>query len=189
MDLNSLERFTKRSPRLVLEEHDSCEVPAGCGGVVLRWIDPSRQIPVLCYLSTQARSRLLLDGEPLESAAIDVRPGRHAIALQLEGPEPGFVLALRRNLRPAGGPARKDVLFLTLADGTWRGTLTPPEDPAWSRPGFDDSAWPALVEVSAPEPRYPSWLFRDLRQAGAQFLGLPDARDRIWVRREWDIAP
>jgi hypothetical protein len=34
--LNSLSRYTKRSPEYVLEEHSHCEVPAGCGGVVLR---------------------------------------------------------------------------------------------------------------------------------------------------------
>ena len=35
--LNSVDRFRKKSERLVLEEHGHCEVPAGCGGVVLRW--------------------------------------------------------------------------------------------------------------------------------------------------------
>lgn len=37
LKLNSISRFSKQSPRLVLEEHGHCEVPAGCGGVVLRW--------------------------------------------------------------------------------------------------------------------------------------------------------
>ena len=45
--LNSLERFRKRSPRLLLEQYDSCEVPAGCGGVVLRWRDPHAARPVV----------------------------------------------------------------------------------------------------------------------------------------------
>ena len=35
--INTLSRYRGRPPRLVLEEHNHCEVPAGCGGVVLRW--------------------------------------------------------------------------------------------------------------------------------------------------------
>ena len=31
--LNTLNRFRKHSPRLLLEEYSHCEVPAGCGGV------------------------------------------------------------------------------------------------------------------------------------------------------------
>ena len=38
--LNELERFRKTSSRLALEAHSHCEVPAGCGGVVLRWTRP-----------------------------------------------------------------------------------------------------------------------------------------------------
>jgi hypothetical protein len=37
LSLNSIDRYRKRSNRLILEEHRSCELPAGCGGVVLRW--------------------------------------------------------------------------------------------------------------------------------------------------------
>ena len=44
--LNGPDRYRKRSPRLVLEEHSHCEVPAGCGGVVLRWINTDREITV-----------------------------------------------------------------------------------------------------------------------------------------------
>jgi hypothetical protein len=43
--LNSLDAFTKKSPRFILEEHGGGEVPAGCGGVVLRWINPAAAEP------------------------------------------------------------------------------------------------------------------------------------------------
>ncbi len=44
--LNSIDRYVKRSPHFVLEEHGHCEVPAGCGGVVLRWLNPATTVPV-----------------------------------------------------------------------------------------------------------------------------------------------
>ncbi len=47
LKLNTIGRFVKRSPCLALEQHNHCEVPAGCGGVVLRWFNPSRGIPIL----------------------------------------------------------------------------------------------------------------------------------------------
>lgn len=40
LKLNTLDRFTKQPGLLALQESSHCEVPAGCGGVVLRWIDP-----------------------------------------------------------------------------------------------------------------------------------------------------
>lgn len=32
LKLNSLSRYTKQSPNLVLQECEHCEVPAGCAG-------------------------------------------------------------------------------------------------------------------------------------------------------------
>ena len=54
LKLNSISRSSKQSPRLVLEEHGHCEVPAGCGGVVLRWRGHDDPIPV--KLSPQCAS-------------------------------------------------------------------------------------------------------------------------------------
>jgi hypothetical protein len=47
LKLNGLSRYTKQSPRLVLEEYSHCEVPAGYGGVVLRWRNPDQPLPML----------------------------------------------------------------------------------------------------------------------------------------------
>ncbi len=46
LNLNNLDRYTKLSPRFVLEEYSHCEVPAGCGGIVLRWRNPEVGIPI-----------------------------------------------------------------------------------------------------------------------------------------------
>jgi len=51
--LNSLHRFTKHS-KLVLEAHSHCEVPAGCGGAVFKWVNPTSGIE----LRLQVRSSL-----------------------------------------------------------------------------------------------------------------------------------
>jgi len=61
--LNSLGRFRKQPGRLVLEEHSHCEVPTGCGGVVLRWRNPHAVLPVTMHLYTPVRATLLVDGK------------------------------------------------------------------------------------------------------------------------------
>jgi hypothetical protein len=60
LDLNTI-RAIKQSPGLVLEEHGHCEVPAGCGGVVLRW-RRRVQIPIQIWLHTVASKTVYLDG-------------------------------------------------------------------------------------------------------------------------------
>ena len=51
--LNELQRYRKTSSRLALEVHSHCEVPAGCGGVVLRWRRPGAPVGIslLSYVS------------------------------------------------------------------------------------------------------------------------------------------
>ena len=73
--LNSLERFRKQSPRLVLEEHSHCEVPAGCGGVVLRWRNPLAGLPLLVHFYAPGKSTLYLDGREVTQIGNDLPPG------------------------------------------------------------------------------------------------------------------
>ena len=63
--LNSI-RFDKQSPRLTLEEHSHCEVPAGCGGVVLRWRQRTT-IPLEIWLHVVGEFQAFLDGKSLIS--------------------------------------------------------------------------------------------------------------------------
>src|SRR5574339_211352 len=60
--LNTLHRFRKHSPRLLLQEYSHCEVPAGCGGVVLRWIDREGGLPVVVRVAALGPVRAWLDG-------------------------------------------------------------------------------------------------------------------------------
>jgi len=79
--LNSLSRYSKQSPRLVLEEHSHCEVPAGCGGVVLRWRNPDKVVPCTMWSTTSAESSdLFVDGHIPESSRPLLKYGQHIIA-------------------------------------------------------------------------------------------------------------
>src|SRR5438067_610618 len=70
--ISSLDRYRKRSARLVLEEHGSSVVPAGCGGVVLRWRNPQQTVPLVVYLYSPGQAQLFLDGALVESTGVDL---------------------------------------------------------------------------------------------------------------------
>lgn len=84
--LNTLHRFAKQSPRLVLQEYSHCEVPAGCGGVVLRWVDPREGVPIRVALVCTMKADVSLDGAPLPTGRAAVAPGRHVLGFRLSGP-------------------------------------------------------------------------------------------------------
>ena len=67
LKLNSLARYAKRSPDLILEELSQCEIPAGCGGVVLRWWNPKQGVPVTIWVHSQGGREMGLDGRPVSS--------------------------------------------------------------------------------------------------------------------------
>ena len=46
LTLNALSRYEKRSADLALLQYDHCEVPAGCGGAILRWIEQAKKLPM-----------------------------------------------------------------------------------------------------------------------------------------------
>jgi hypothetical protein len=86
--LNSLARYPKSSPLFVLEEHGHCEVPAGCGGVVLRWRNPRAGVPVHMWLYHEGDGALFLDGASLPSARPVVSFGEHVLAFELAVADP-----------------------------------------------------------------------------------------------------
>src|SRR6185369_4705197 len=84
LKLNSLGRYGKGSSRLLLEEHGHCEVPAGCGGVVLRWRNPAAALPVVIHLDSPSELTWLLDGTAPPAARLDLTPGKHVVAFTLK---------------------------------------------------------------------------------------------------------
>jgi hypothetical protein len=195
-NLNSLDRFRKNPGRLILEAHSHCEIPAGCGGVVLRWRNPQAALPLTFYLYSPVAAKCLLDGAVLPAARNDVTPGKHVLTIALEKVNlaEGLLLfvavhepMLSRNQVPpqvVEGPLK----FVTAADGTWKYTLKEPPT-EWSALSFDDRSWAALTQMPAPQlaPSAPgAYRCRQCIERGAACLGIapPAGQDRtsLWQR-------
>jgi hypothetical protein len=183
-DLNSLSRFRKQAGRLVLEEHSHCEVPAGCGGVVLRWRNPLAAVPLALHLYTPVPAACYLDRADVRTGRVDLAPGRHVVGFALENVNlsAGLILfaATHDSPRTQGSlPARVTefpLQVLTAADGTWKCTLSKPASHDWKAPAFDDSAW--VVLTRAPTPQLDSgapgaYQCAECTRQGAACLGLP----------------
>lgn len=197
---NSLDRFRKHSPRLVLEEHDHCEIPAGCGGVVLRWRNPQAAQPYQLHAYVAAREwTARLDGEPVTYTRLDLAPGWHALTFVLDDADlSAALLACVLQYAPTGGerasadrPHPRDVA--TAGDHSWRATQTPPPD-GWDAATFDASAWAVLHPVAAPTVRDSEeghYRLAHIGRLGGVCLGLSKARGRgqVWVRRLFHVAP
>src|SRR5438067_8150882 len=132
--LNSLDRFRKKPERLVLEEHSHCEVPAGCGGVVLRWRNPHAAVPLRVHFYSPARAALFLDNAPLSSGRPELSPGEHLLALALEEIDLSsgiFLFVARHDPQTSRGHTPSSVQetpqkVLGVGDGSWRFTLEEP---------------------------------------------------------------
>jgi hypothetical protein len=189
--LNALHRFRKHSSRLLLEEYSHCEVPAGCGGVVLRWIDPTEALPVLVELFAVGEHELFVDGVQLEAGRLELAPGAHLLALALDNPGPEdapLLLSVVRALATdeLSGPETV-VLLCSEASSAWRWTSAPPP-PRWAEPELDASSWQRprrwtgrledLADASA-------WQLDRLRSRGAAPLAIPPGR--AWLRVSFNL--
>lgn len=107
--LNDLSRYKKASNRLVLEDYSHCEVPAGCGGGILRWIDPQTSLPLKMWLWSTGKAALRFNGVEIDSTRVDTRSGPNVLAIHLaptEGRPPQIAIALFYiDLSAAGGGA------------------------------------------------------------------------------------
>jgi hypothetical protein len=198
--LNTLNRFAKRSPRLALEEHGHCEVPAGCGGVVLRWASRDAGVFVVAYVSCPTprgqRTTLYVDGRPLEASRVELAAGTHLLAVRLV-PE-----ALRTGTRavvPFLCVVRQDAaidrdddatIFLrSSAAADIRLTTIEPGE-RWAMPGYDDGAWqrpaPLSFAVETLPERWRSFGLWLAESYGAEPLELP-AAPTVWLRARFEV--
>src|SRR5947209_16619792 len=126
--LNSLDRFRKQPGRLVLEEHGHCEVPAGCGGVVLRWRNPFAALPLTVHLYSPAEVTWLVDGNKPPTARVDLAPGTHVFGFVIANADLSGGLLMcaavydpkRNQATPPAAVRESPLKVLTAADGTWK---------------------------------------------------------------------
>src|SRR5215469_14329438 len=157
LKLNSLGRYGKNNSRLVLEEHSHCEVPAGCGGVVLRWRNPNSGLPfILHYFGS--KGTILLDGKPLTSARPLMSFGEHVLSFAVTDIVPGSVVLgfagihdeTQYGFPRVSQPSGRKISILSVADGSWKYVTNEPADEAWRLPGFDDSLWRVMTACEPP---------------------------------------
>jgi len=200
LDLNNLERFTKQPAGLIQEVYDHCEVPAGCGGVVLRWVSPTKGIPVrvLVYTNATMMGSVHVDGIEQAHMMQHITPGPHLISLAFEKiPREGLVVmfGLGNADHMFGLPQRSSddpTVAVASHPGTWRVTTAAPSE-AWTALDFDDDDWPLMIAAHhAPEPRSRGYYqYQQCERLGAQGLGLPhsSASDRAWIRARINVVP
>jgi hypothetical protein len=201
--LNTVDRFRKHPGRLVLEEHGHCEVPAGCGGVVLRWRNPLAGLPLTVHLYAPVTAACFIDGNPLQTTRIELAPGRHVLAVVLDGVElAAAVLLVAATFEPPSSPrtlpgdlVERPLKVLSAADGTWKFSLDAPADDGWKMPAFDDKAWPALAPAAdAEKVRQAADTYQGYHctHLGADPLSLParklkSATGTIYIRKSFVI--
>lgn|SRR5262245_14419303 len=209
LSLNSIARFSKHSPHLHLEEHGHCEVPAGCGGVVLRWYNPVKGAPILlkAYWPTTPTAILLNGVAPVSMRPL-VPPGRVVLAIHFEATgspartrrwwharfahQALFMFAISRPESGSYSMTEKSLFVArSVPDRSWRFSVTrPPDD--WVLPAFDSTPWPELIERPLDSPKEDDYqqsnAFRSLTELGAQPLGLPFSHTGpAWVRKEFTL--
>lgn len=202
--LNTLHRFEKRSPRLTLQIYSHCEVPAGCGGVVLRWTNPASAFGALLHVAPGDGIEAWMDGSPFATTRLNLAYGDHLLALRVvpvpvEGKKTKGLLRLFAGpaiARPfacalasdaPAGDAPAPAAVATSASG-WRCSTAAPS--GWTEPAFDDAGWQALPACPLDLEQFPTnlaWKFRRLVDSGARLLDLPDAPE-VFVRHRFRIS-
>jgi hypothetical protein len=184
--LNTLNRFAKRSPRLTLEEHSHCEVPAGCGGVVLRWVNPEkgREVLVSCAVGGENPSVLAqIDGAPLESARAMLTYGPHVLGLEIAaGIAPRGLLVLVRSTAPA--PEGRPPLAASSPGPRWEVAAREP-GALWCAPGVGTDAAFARAQAARRTALAPIADWQSFERDGATALLLPAGR--CWVRHRFEV--
>ena len=200
LKLNSLGRYAKSKSRLVLEEHSHCEVPAGCGGVVLRWRNPNSGLLFILHFFGSSKGRILFDGKALASARPLISFGEHVLSFALTDIVPGSVVlgfaAVHDESQPdfprVSQPGGRKTSVLSAADGSWKYVTTEPAGDAWTRPGFDDAQWRVMTACEPPlldKQSLQKYRLETILELGAACLGIEGASSRAWVRKSFTIRP
>ena len=199
LKLNSLSRYSKKSQQFVLEEHGNCEVPAGCGGVVLRWMNPHRAIPLQVWLQTNGKTSFYLDGKPIVSGRPVVEYGKHVFGFRISHPDStsGVLMfagiydqAETRDVTVSRKISYK-VQILSAADGSWRYATNEPKDDSWLTLDFDDSNWRSMIQRDYRKPQKlgpDQYRFDKLTAFGARGLGISEKAECLWIRKVFSLS-
>ncbi len=195
--LNTLDRFRKQSPRLLLEEYSHCEVPAGCGGVILRWVDPQAGVPAFLRVVVvgQGTVEAYVDGVALDGSRTTIPAGERVLGLALRelGAGPATVLVeLQRGLGRDRSWSASLVLTRSLADGRWRAWPHPSIAEDWAAPSHaDERDWIGLPATTAELGETPrAWQIRTMREAGTAALVLDPSLIHTgcaWIRHRFFV--
>lgn len=190
LELNTLERYYKRSDRLVLESYSSCEVPLGCGGSLVRWVDPEQALPLVVRADFGNRkATVLLDGEEQKRSRFMVSPAKHVLALIFErSAQPlSFRLSLTYETDKVADKTRfkrPNTIVATADDGTWFATTTEPSEPWLTAP----EVVPGFVSLRAmPPPRRDKDRWIDHRTEKLPSIGMSTIESMVWVRKVFSV--
>lgn len=196
LKLNTLSRYSKESPRLILEEHSHCEVPAGCGGVVLRCRNPQTGVALTVSFYSAGEAALYLDGVELANARVLVPWGEHVFAATVSdfdhrcailGLAAGSDAMLDNRVGPAGGPP---VTVSSMPGSDWKCTAEEPSSGEWMQPGLDESGWqPLIANSNTPEDAESraSYRIKRIIEKGGRLLGIQRPASKIWVRGKFVV--
>ena len=196
LNINSVDRFRKTSPRLVLEEHGSCEVPAGCAGVVLRWHNPDAGQPVVFRCAAPGHVELFVNGQAIASRAV-LNWGDNTLAVritQIDAQTP-FMMTTRRDIPPGDVDHDANRLYLpdgcSSADGSWlvrsADEVTAGEIPQGGATDDEPTDWQSLQTEATAYPEERSWMYEGMQRDGATGLLLP-AGDTVWIRTQISVV-
>jgi len=186
LKLNSIDRYVKSSPRFVLEEHGHCEVPAGCGGAVLRWRDPRNEIPVHLELSLVGAGieAALVDGLQVRTTRLLLAPGRHEVTVDLvanDGATAQLLFIARVEEPPDAMP-----LLISWEGQGWQ--WAPLAEAGHEEAGHEEAgAWRPLVPGELPAGEKPAYSVQKLLEAGAEPLTTPGRVSRLRLRATFDV--
>lgn len=191
----------------MLEEYSSCEVPAGCGGGILRWIDPLQAIPLVFGFWSNGVAAVHLDGVRVKSARMDVSPGRHVLAFEVnrrDNDHRPFQLAVsltysdevsKSEYDPAtsGEPARLGSVGQKFAFLSGRAVdilatnQAPPSN--WMLPDFQPNGWKSLEHIKPYEGEDGKldWHLRRVIDVGAIVVGSPFNSPHLWARMAFTL--
>lgn len=199
LEINTLDRFSKKSSRLMLEEYSHCEVPAGCGGVVLRWLNPAEELPFRYYLFCRGKIISYIDGKRVGSSRLLLGHGEHVLSICIDdkaGPAAILFVLLFEGNTPAAytEPARSGnvgtaIILRSGIDGRCRVSSTAPRDNHWVDLGFDDSTWAeaTIGGLAAPLSSDETYRYNETAKHGALAVSSKQKSNALWLRFRFSI--